>query len=148
MEKKREEFKDIELGGRKWRIGRFDARTGSFIAFTLLTKMLPMGLEEGIKNLPVNRPFISKEEFISIQEDCLKICQEVKEGKNSKEAFLPVMLPDGRWGVADIETDIITVLGLTTHAILFNVSSFFAENAMQDLRRSFQDLSLPLFQKI
>jgi hypothetical protein len=42
MTTKREPFKIVELAGKKWRIGRFDALTGSYIAFTVMTKMLPM----------------------------------------------------------------------------------------------------------
>lgn len=42
---KRETKKIVEIQGRKFEIRSFDAFTGSYIAFTLMEKMLPMGME-------------------------------------------------------------------------------------------------------
>jgi hypothetical protein len=139
---KREEYKTIELSGRKWRIGRFDALTGSYITFKILTQVLPMGLDEALPNLPKSRSPMTKEDFTSLQEDCLKVCYELKD-VNGVDAPVPVMLTNGNWGVSGLEKDILTVIGLTAHTILFNVQSFFAEGALDELTKSFKGLTLP-----
>lgn len=144
---KREQFKDIELMGRQWRIGRFDALTGSYIASMLLMQVLPMGLEDqlGIK-IPIasERSLMDKKTFMELQADCLSVCSEVKT-LSGVPAALPVLLPEGRWGVEDIETDIAIVMGLTVHALIFNISDFFQGNALESLIQSFKGLDLKLF---
>ena len=76
---KRETKKIVEIQGRKFEIRSFDAFTGSYIAFTLMEKMLPMGMEAKVMNtlraegkdvdaLPTpNRALMSKGEFIAFQ---------------------------------------------------------------------------------
>lgn len=143
---KREQFKDIELMGRQWRIGRFDALTGSYISSMLLMQVLPMGLEDqlGIK-IPIasERSLMDKKTFMALQADCLRVCSEVKN-VGGVPAALPVLLPEGRWGVEDIETDIAIVMGLTIHALIFNISDFFQGNALESLIQSFKGLNLKL----
>ena len=40
---KREMFKEVDVGERKFRIGRLDALTGSYITTLVLMQMLPFG---------------------------------------------------------------------------------------------------------
>ena len=142
MANKREAFKDIEINGRKWRIGSFDALTGSYIVTLLLMQVLPMGLEAqlGIP-MPKNRSLMDKNTFIDLQKDCLKVVSEVTQ-VGATVAPIPVLLPNGAWGVSGIETDVSTVLALTIHTLLFNISDFFQGNTLNDLAQSFQGLSL------
>ena len=144
---KREPFKDIELMGRKWRIGRFDALTGSYISALLLMQVIPMGIEGqlGIK-MPLSneRSIMEKKTFIELQLDCLRVCSEIKEVGGSV-APIPVLMSDGRWGIEDIETDISLVIGLTIHTLIFNITDFFQGNTLKSLSQSFEGLDLSLF---
>jgi hypothetical protein len=70
----------------------------------------------------------------------LKIVSEIKL-VGSVEAPVPLMLPDGRWGVEDVDTDTSTILSLTVNALIFNVSDFFQEAALKDLTGTLQGLS-------
>ena len=142
MIKKREAFKDVELGGRRWRIGRFDAMTGSYITMLVLMQMLPMGLDEqiGIGSVSKGRSLMDKKTFFDVQSDCLKVCSELQlVGETT--APVMVMLPDGRWGVGGVEDDITVILGLTVHTLIFNISDFFQEDALKDLTSTMSGLS-------
>lgn len=144
---KREQYRDIELLGRKWRIGRFDALTGSYISSLLLVQALPLGLEDklGVRiPLPSERSIMEKKTFMEVQVDCLRVCSELKEAGGTI-APIPVLMSDGRWAVEDIETNIALVMGLTVHVLLFNISDFFQEEALESLSQSFKGLGLSLF---
>ena len=131
---KREQFKEVELGGRKWRVGRFDALTGSYIATLLLMQMLPMGLDQqvGLGSLAKGRSLMDRETFLDVQKECLRVCAE-PQVVGEVLTPLKVMLDDGRWGVPGLEDDFVTVLSLTIHALVFNVSDFFQEGALTGL---------------
>jgi hypothetical protein len=140
----RETFKDVEISGRKFRIRKFDAQTGSYIAFKLTTQVLPFGMDAqmgGIVGLLSNRKPMSKEEFFELQNDCLKVCSELIE-KDGAQATLAVMMADGSWGVDGLESDAMTVIMLTIHSLMFNVTSFFGEDALKGLTEKLQGLSL------
>jgi len=141
--KKREPHKDVAIGGRKWRIGRFDALTGSYITTLLLMQMLPMGLDEqvGLGGIVKGKSLMDKGTFMDVQKECLRVCSELQL-VGAMEAPIPVMLSDERWGVADIEDDVVTILSLTIHTLIFNVSDFFQEDALKDLGQTFSGLSL------
>lgn len=141
----RETFKDIEVGNRKFRIQKFDALTGSYIVYTVLTQVLPMGLGkqiEGLEDSQANKnlPPMPKEQFMEIQKDCLKCCSEIRPEGN---VVLPiqVMLPDGRWGVEDIKNDAPLAFMLTVQVLGYNVQSFFEENALEMFQKSFSQLT-------
>jgi hypothetical protein len=141
----RETTKQIEIGDRKFIIGKFDALTGSYIIYTLLTQILPMGLGKSIEGLPENEgntslPTISKEQFSEIQKDCLKCCSEIQP-VGGQVIPVPVMLKDGRWGVENLEQDALTVTLLTVQVLGFNVQSFFDGNALETLKQSFTQLN-------
>ena len=141
----KETFKNIEIEGRKFQIHKFDALTGSYIIYTLLTQILPMGLGKGIEGLsdiPANLPEMTKEKFMEIQKDCLRACSEVMPVGNQ---ILPVkvLLPDGRWGVADLEGNAPLVMVLTMQVLGYNAQSFFSENALEMFKNSFAQLSSP-----
>jgi hypothetical protein len=142
MIKKREAFKDVELGGRRWRIGRFDAMTGSYITMLVLMQMLPMGMDEqiGINSIGKGRSLMDKKTFFDVQSDCLKVCSELQQVGESVSPVM-VMLPDGRWGVGGVEEDVPTILGLTVHTLIFNISDFFQEDALKDLTSTMSGLS-------
>jgi hypothetical protein len=145
---KRETRKIVEIQGRKFEIRSFDAFTGSYIAFTLMEKMLPMGMEAKVMNtlraegkdvdaLPTpNRALMSKGEFIAFQRDVLSVVGEVLPGRTA-----PLFNDNGSWGVADIEDNAMLVIMLTIHALVFNIAGFFGGDGLQELKAGLQDLS-------
>ncbi len=147
---KRETFKIVELAERRWRIEKFDALTGSFIAYQVMTKMLPslMQLQNAkpeeqaaAMQAGLMSSSMSKAEFIAFQKDCLSVCKELQSA-GGQELPVNVMMADGKFGVSDLDNDVMTVLALTIHALLFNITSFFEENALKSAMGSFQALSL------
>lgn len=144
---KRETKKIVEIQGRKFEIRSFDAFTGSYIAFTLMEKMLPMGMEAKVMNavkadggdaavcLP-SRALMSKGEFISFQRDVLSVVGEVLPARTA-----PIFNENGSWGVADIEDNAMLVIMLTIHALVFNIAGFFTGDGLKELKAGLQSLS-------
>lgn len=140
----RAEFKEFEVGGRKFQVKRFDALTGSYIAFTLFEKILPviMGNKDqfiGSKTpdvsadkfsemLPSTFFKMSREDFTALQKDCLKVCYEVLPA-----GLTPVIGANGRWGIIGVDTDTGLILRLTIEALLFNLLGFFKEGGLSSL---------------
>lgn len=144
---KRETKKIVEIQGRKFEIRSFDAFTGSYIAFTLMEKMLPMGIEAKVMNavkadggdaavsLP-SRALMSKGEFIAFQRDVLSVVGEVLPARTA-----PLFNENGSWGVADIEDNAMLVIMLTIHALVFNIAGFFTGDGLKELKAGLQSLS-------
>jgi hypothetical protein len=143
----KELYKDVTIGNRKWRVGRFDALTGAYVAYKLLTQILPMGLEGKIPGLTEqseareNLPQMTKADFTSLMKDCLRVCSELKM-LNNVIAPVGVLMSDGRWAVADLEHDTLTVMLLTIHTLGFNISDFFSEDTLEDVKNSISMLNL------
>ena len=135
---KRENRRVVTLSGRQWAIKKFDAFTGSYIAYALLGQMLPGGMDSMVRGETSEKPtsIMSKKDFISIQKDCLSVCYEVLPAGD-----IPIIGENGNWGVQNIENDSSTVIALTIHALLFNISSFFKGGALADLTKGLSDLS-------
>ena len=144
---KRETKKIVEIQGRKFEIRSFDAFTGSYIAFTLMEKMLPMGMEAKVMNavkadggdaavsLP-SRALMSKGDFIAFQRDVLSVVGEVLPARTA-----PLLNENGSWGVADIEDNAMLVILLTIHALVFNIAGFFTGDGLKELKAGLQSLS-------
>ena len=145
---KRETKKIVEIQGRKFEIRSFDAFTGSYIAFTLMEKMLPMGMEAKIMNalraegkdvdaLPTpNRALMSKGEFIAFQRDVLSVVGEVLPGRTA-----PLFNDNGSWGVENVADNAMLVILLTIHALVFNIAGFFTGDGLKELKAGLQSLS-------
>ncbi|EJP32245.1 hypothetical protein HMPREF1147_1338 [Selenomonas sp. FOBRC9] len=145
---KRQIKKVVELQGRKFEIRSFDAFTGSYIAFTLMEKMLPMGMEAKMMNavqadggdtsaLPMpNRALMSKAEFIAFQKDVLSVVGEVLPGRTA-----PLLNENGSWGVEDVADNAMLVIMLTIHALVFNISGFFSGDGLTALQAGLRDLN-------
>lgn len=126
---KRETSKIVEIDGRKFRVNKFDAMTGSYIAYKLMGEMLPMGIGDKVGvTTPKGSQIMSKTDFIELQKDCLKVCYEVLPAGDA-----PILDANERWGVADLEKDAKTVLALTVHTLIFNVSSFFDASLLSSM---------------
>ncbi|UUZ95987.1 hypothetical protein LJK87_17380 [Paenibacillus sp. P25] len=133
-------FKDIEISGRKFRIKKFGARDGCFMALKV------SGILAGIFNKP-GKPGkakkvddggnllavvseigkLSEEDFTWIQDKCLSVCYEVLPA-----GLTPVLREDGNFGVIGLEEDTVTVMMLTAHALMHNLS-FLKEGNLKGL---------------
>lgn len=141
----KELFKDIDVGKRRFRISKFDALTGSYIMYTLLTQMLPMGLGKripGLENFAIESASMSKEKFMEIQRDCLRACSEVVPVEG-QVTLMPLLMVDGRWGVAGVENDAPLILNLTVQVLVYNAKSFFEGDALEMFENTFSQLSSP-----
>jgi hypothetical protein len=147
----RETSKIVTIKGDRWKIGKFDARTGSYIAYKLLFQLLPMGMELNLQKvaiesgqsftLPEGRSTMSKDEFIEIQTECLLVCSKlIMVGE--VETAMPILMQGGRWGIEGISDDIFLVMMLTIHCLAFNVSGFFDEDTLKELKENVKGLSL------
>jgi hypothetical protein len=136
---KREIYKQWEFGGRNWRIGKFDAMTGSYIAYKLMAEILPMGLggKIGIP-VPKNGTAMSKTDFMDLQKDCLSVCSELLPAGPA-----PVMDENGNFGVQGLEYDAKTVLALTIQALVWNVRDFFDESLLSSMSEAMSIISPP-----
>jgi hypothetical protein len=145
----RQTQKTVEIQGRKFTIRAFDAFTGAYIAFELMEKMMPMGMEEKVAKmlqaegkspelmLPQSRALMTKGEFNSFIRDCLSVVSEQLAGREA-----PVLNKNGSWGVQDIENNTMLLLLLVINALAFNVADFFTGDGLKDLMSSLQDLKL------
>lgn len=143
----RQTEKIVEIQGRKFKIKAFDAFTGGYIAFTVMQKMLPMGVEEKVMAtfqaeggnpdmvMPQGRALMTKGEFFAFLKDCLSVVSEVLKGRDA-----PVLNRNGSWGVDGLENNTMLVMLLAINALTFNVHDFFTGNGLQDLANSVRDL--------
>ena len=125
---KRELYKVVTIDDREFRIGKFDAMTGSYIAYKLVGETLPMGIKiEGIQAFK-DAKVMSKADFMDLQADCLKVCDELLPAGPAE-----VMAANGTWGVEDIKNNVKLALALTVHALVWNVMDFFDGDLLQGL---------------
>jgi hypothetical protein len=139
---KREEFKDVEINGKKWRIGRFDALTGSWIATSLVFSALPMGLDLKTSGATSSGTIINKETFKEIQIECLKVVSELTETDNGQLLPILVLLEDGRWSNKELSKDMTLAINLTIQVLIFNMSDFFQKGALDDLKGTANKMGL------
>jgi hypothetical protein len=150
------DYKEIEIKDRRWRIKKFDAFTGSFMLFKVIGIITPLlkGLDmaalvksqgqvdsdsksglnllkeinftemlSGLTTLP-------EKEFTDIQIKCLQVCYETT---TQGAGEVKVLDRQNNFGVIGLENDTTTVLALTVHSLIFNVTSFFGENPLTGL---------------
>jgi hypothetical protein len=137
------------VGDRKWKINKFDAMTGSFIAMKMVSKLsnVVAGVVSGVitdstvigVTIANEIGQMSKQEFMDISGECLAVVKEIHV-VGDKETENPLRLPDGRWSVPEIEHDSLLISALVGHVLLFNLSGFFEGNALKDARDSFSGL--------
>jgi hypothetical protein len=152
MQQKREAHKTVDLAGRRFKIGRLDALTGSWFATKLVSRLsgIAMGIMGGtITDTSYVAMAVTEEigrmtraEFLELETDALSVVAEVTDIGGVAQADIPVMSRNGSWGVAGLEDDIITVMALVVHSAVFNLSPFFEGNALNTAKESFKDLHL------
>jgi hypothetical protein len=114
--------KDVQIGDHRYRIGRFDAQTGSWI--------LALAMAAG-SSVVVGS---TEDEFRSIQNRCLAVCCRYVE-----DMPVPVTAGPGKFALDDLQHDHGTVLALTIHAQKFNFDPFLPggeSKALESLKSS------------
>ncbi len=134
-------YEDIEVNGRKFRLNKMDARTGSYMLFKLMKILGPIfknikidniedvnlddinltDLMSSIFNLPEN-------EFRYIQDNCLKVVEEILPAGPAR-----VIDKYGNFGVLNIEFDTALLMNLTIQSLIFNVKGFFAGSPLTSI---------------
>ena len=130
-----ENYKDIEVNGRKFRLNKLNARTGTYMLLKI-TKILPPILENinldkldsdnlNFKDLNLTKVLspifdMEEKEFTYIQDNCLKAIEELLPAGPQQ-----VLYNNGQWGVSDIEFNTVLVMNLTIQSLWFNLQGFF-----------------------
>ena len=139
-----EMYTDIEISGTRYQIGRMTARTGSWIVTQIVTKMLPFGIEGqlGAGGLPASRAEMTEADFQNIQDHCLAVCRRY-ETTGATETPMPITVRPGVFAIKDLEYGLPTVLALTVQALVYNLSPFFLEGALQPILQAVTGLRSP-----
>lgn len=131
--------KEVEIKGRKFSIRKFDARTGSFMLIKVAGLLAPMfkSIAKDVKvedfkmsDVDISGALsvlstLSEKDFRYIQEKCLQVCYELLPAGPTK-----VLNDNGSFGVIGLEEDTMSVMSLTVHALIYNVSGFFSESPL------------------
>jgi hypothetical protein len=143
-------YKDIEVNGRKFRLGKFDARTGSYMLFKLVGILTPIfkniDTKKDVKDINIedinltemlsSLTSLPEKDFRYIQDNCLRTVKELLPGN------APQVLDEfGNYGILDAEYDTMLILNLTVQALIFNVSGFFSENLLDSITERLKDIS-------
>ncbi len=122
----RETYRDIDFMGKKFRINKFDALTGSNVLRLFMTSR-----ETDAKRFLGT---LSTEDFERVQLACLRCCGRY-EDVGGQPAAVPIMMADGRFADPDTAQDGGAVFMLTTIALSYNLTSFFDESASKEFEK-------------
>jgi len=147
-------YEEIEISGRKFRLNKMDARTGSYMLFKLMKILTPI-----FKNIKVDDTEdislddinltdlmssifdLPEDEFRYIQDNCLRVVEEILPGGPSK-----VIDKYGNYCILDIEFDTALLINLTIQSLVFNVKGFFTGSPLtsitEKLTTSLQNLKM------
>lgn len=133
-----EKFKEIEIPvdgkTRKFRINKFDARTGSYVLYMVMSKLLPSLTSLGAEDKPDYKTMVgqaiggltmSAEDFRLLQDTALKACEEVLPAGPT-----PILDSRGQFAVIGLETEAQAVFVLTLQAVFFNLKGFFTDGGL------------------
>lgn len=134
----KQKTKDIEIGDKKFRLGRLDARTGSYVAVKIAVLVMP-ALQSKDGSIDVNAisqalPALSQQEFFSLQNILLKTINKITMNGDT-ELLEPVLRANGSFVDEDLTYDTAAVIALTAHAIMFNVGDFFHGGLLEKLKK-------------
>lgn len=133
--------KDVTIKGQRYQITKLPATISGWLAVQIATKMLPAFVESKLKieGLSANRSEISESEFHNVQNHCLSACKKY-EVVGQQDVPQPILV-GGKWVFKDLEYDVVTVLGLTVQALLFNIDPFFQDGGLEELLKDIPGLS-------
>lgn len=136
---RRENFKILEVEGKKFRIGKFTPVTAGYLIFNFLPKVMPfipmfLNLEAG-SEMANFIPFANKEIFEKYLFDMLSVVQ-----MEHKAGFLPIIDEGGSLDL-EIADDSFLVLYLAGEALKFNGEDFFLEKNQKLVQNLLQGLT-------
>ena len=125
----KQKYQDVEVGGKKYRLTKMDARTGSYIAAKLALLAAPLLKKGGSVDdnaMAALVPGLNRKDFEEIQTLLLK---RVKLLREKDGIFLPepILKADGSFVDEELEYSTAAVMNLTVQSVMFNVGDFFAE---------------------
>lgn len=135
-----ENYKDIQINERKFRIKKFSALTGGFMVIKLTGLLAPIfkkldfsKLKDvkdpnqvdigsfNISSIMAELGSISEEDFSFVQSKCLQVCYEQLPAGST-----PVLDSSGNFAVIGLEEDTMAALALVVHTLVFNLQGFFS----------------------
>jgi hypothetical protein len=129
MESKKPAYKDIEAGGRKWRIARWSARLATYWTFKIIAGMQTSrrgaAQETILPSVAEITGSFSKADFFDFQNDCLSICSELQVMADGQTVPIPVLRVDGTFNVPDLDHDLNIVMDLVMQALMFSIGELF-----------------------
>lgn len=123
----KQKTQDVEVGGKKYRLTKIDARTGSYVAAKLALIAAPLLTDKKFdeKTMAALVPNLSRRDFDEIQTILLKSVLKLNEAKDNLLPE-PILKSDGSFVDEELEYDAASVMNLTAQAAMFNVGAFFA----------------------
>lgn len=127
----KQKTKVIEAGGVKYRLGKMDARSASYLAMKAAAVIAPalstvkgMNKQDAITAAANALPSMPREEFDEIQTMLLRTVVKLVE-TNGVDMPVPVIKADGSFTDEDLFYDAPTVMQLSVQALIFNIGDFF-----------------------
>lgn len=130
MQAPKPKTKITEIKGVKYRLGKLDARSASYLAVkaaaVLAPAMTARNDKEIVGMLTTTLPSLPRKEFDEIQTMILRTVVKLDD-VDGKLLPVPLLREDGRFVDSELNYDVLTVMGLTVQALIFNVGDFFGE---------------------
>lgn len=118
--------KIVEVKGKKFRLGKLDARTASYLCLKAAAIVAPAfgNGKVSAESLTKVLPTIPRTEFDEMQDTLLGTVVELNDvdGQLIPE---PVLRDDGSFAKEEYAYDVTLVLTLTASALMFNIGDFF-----------------------
>lgn len=118
--------KIVEVKGKKFRLGKLDARTASYLCLKAAAIVAPAFGQGGVnaESLTKVLPTIPRAEFDEMQNTLLGTVVELNDvdGQLIPE---PILRDDGSFAKEEYAYDVTLVLTLTASALMFNIGDFF-----------------------
>lgn len=118
--------KVIEVSGKKFKLSKMDARTGSYVAFKLAVIIAPALKDGNMENAFSQISALPRNEFDELQSLLLGTVAEIKEVDGQEMPM--ALLRNGSFINEELQYDVASVMNLTVQAAMFNVGDFFAGN--------------------
>ena len=126
--KKRETEKFVDIGERRFKIKKMDARLATYVAFTILNLLPAGGKNPDSKAIVMSgQSIMPRHQFFDLQNDCLSVCFMVMPAGEHK-----VIDKEGQFVDAELTHDFTTVVMLIAESLAFNVTDFFDSKFLKE----------------
>lgn len=135
-----ENFKNIEVDGRTFRLNKMNAKTGSYMLFKLMKMLTPIlkNIKDDAKEVDLTDLNLTEiasslfdleeKEFRYIQDNSLQVVQEILPGGQ------PFILNKyGEFEALNVEFDTGLIMNLTVQSLVFNVTGFFKGSPLESM---------------